>query len=53
MKQSGAESHGSETSMLESVFKSMKENLHFLGKITVYALRHRTQNGHVKSSFTI
>ncbi len=34
------------------VFKSMTENNRFLGKITVYALRDRTQHGHVKSSFS-
>ncbi len=33
------------------VFKSVTENLCFLGEITVYALRDRTQHGHVKSSF--
>ncbi len=29
------------------VFKSITENMRFLRKITVYALRDRTQQGHV------
>ncbi len=29
------------------VFKSITENMHFLRKITVYALRDKTQQGHV------
>ncbi len=34
------------------VLKCVTENMHFLGKITVYALRDKTQDGHVKSSFS-
>ncbi len=34
------------------VFKSMIESMRFLRKIIVYALRDRTQHGHVKLSFS-
>ncbi len=34
------------------IFKSVTENMRFLRKITVYALRDRTQHGHVKSPFS-
>ncbi len=34
------------------VIKSVTDNMRFLRKVTVYALRDRTQHVHLKSSFS-